>query len=320
MSLWNAKYFRFCVLLILSLGLVVGCYSPSDQNSLTQECRPIKHALGETCVPLNPQRIVTLSSADLDSVLVLGMKPVGVVSNVSPLLRQKVPNVAKVGIVGSVNLEAIAALQPDLIIGGEYGDGAIYQQLSQIAPTVLDGTQTNGEWKQILRFNAKVLGKRDRAEALLREYDQRLKTFREQMAKQGNSPTVSLVRIYPNRISLYLKNSFAGTILEDAGLARPPTQNQGILGEPPFQKMISLETLEQADGDILFVWTYGATSEIAKSAQNALTTLEKDPLWSQLQAVQNQQVYEVDPYWNVSSYIAANAVIDDLFQYLIEEK
>ena len=41
-----------------------------------------------------------------------------------------------VGLESEVNVEAIAALQPDLIIGNKMRQEAIYEQLSAIAPTV----------------------------------------------------------------------------------------------------------------------------------------------------------------------------------------
>ncbi|PSB23096.1 iron-siderophore ABC transporter substrate-binding protein, partial [filamentous cyanobacterium CCP2] len=42
------------------------------------------------------------------------------------------------------------------------------------------------------------------------------------------------------------------------------------------------------------------------------------PLWSTLSAVQQGRVYEVPGYWIGDGPIAANAVIDDLFKYLVE--
>ena len=305
----------FFLLGFLSFSLIVGCNSDS-QTITSSNCRRVEHAVGETCVPPNPERIVTLTSAALDSVLVLGMEPVGIIANTPEILAKEVEGVTVVGQEEAVNLETILSLEPDLILAGGYSE-PVYDQLSQIAPTVIEDVATNGEWKELLQFNAKVLEKRVRAEELLTEYQNRLATFREQLGNKD--PDISLVRVYPDRVSIYLKNSFGGTILADAGLSRPSAQNEGIYGEPPFQKVISQEQLQQADGDVIFVWTFGATPEIAQQADQALKNITTDPLWSKLKAVQTDRVYEIGSYWNVSSLIAANAVIDDLFQYLIEE-
>ena len=78
--------------------------------------------------------------------------------------------------------------------------------------------------------------------------------------------------------------------------------------------------IPEADGDMIFIWTGENTVEGKQQAQKQLTQLQGDPLWQQLEAVKNGRVYEVPSYWIGSSAIAANLVIDDLFQYLIEEK
>jgi len=47
---------------------------------------------------------------------------------------------------------------------------------------------------------------------------------------------------------------------------------------------------------------------------------KKDPLWQKLEAVQNNRVFTVDfNYWSFGNVLAANAILDDLFKYLVEE-
>lgn len=69
------------------------------------------------------------------------------------------------------------------------------------------------------------------AQQVMSEYRDRLQEFQNAL-KAANSaqglpfpPQVSVIRIYPNSINLYLRDSFAGIILQDAGLARPESQN-----------------------------------------------------------------------------------------------
>jgi ABC-type Fe3+-hydroxamate transport system substrate-binding protein len=50
----------------------------------------------------------------------------------------------------------------------------------------------------------------------------------------------------------------------------------------------------------------------------ALARLKADPLWSRLKAVQQNHVYEVPGYWIGFEPIAANAVVNDLFKYLVD--
>lgn len=49
-----------------------------------------------------------------------------------------------------------------------------------------------------------------------------------------------------------------------------------------------------------------------------LNNLLKKPLWRKLEAVQPQQVFPVDGWtWVVANPLAANAVIDDFYKYLV---
>ncbi|MEL6263845.1 MAG: ABC transporter substrate-binding protein [Cyanobacteria bacterium J06626_6] len=132
------------------------------------------------------------------------------------------------------------------------------------------------------------------------------------------SPTISVVRIYPDTITLYTKVGFIGTILEDADLPRPPSQDLNFeetqaFGFSTIQYTVSTETLDKADADVIFIIVGNWDDKI----DDVLAELKANPLWSRLEAVQRGAVYEVGDHWVGSGPIAANAVIDDLFKYLV---
>jgi len=194
--------------------------------------------------------------------------------------------------------------------------------LSQIAPTVLADLETSGEWKQMVRFVGEVLGQPQAATAVLEKYDQHIEQFKQEMADRAENLEISVIRLYPEKISLYQKGSFIRKILDDAGLNRPPSQqlsaDQALaLADNPIQVSISKELLEKADGDVIFVMTYSYHNQ--KELEARLEKLKTDPLWSRLEAVQQNRVYPVGSHWIVSGSLAANAVIDDLFQYLVKQ-
>jgi iron complex transport system substrate-binding protein len=185
--------------------------------------------------------------------------------------------------------------------------GQIYDKLSQIAPTVL-GKGGSDSWKSDFRLFADALGKTEQAKQLMSEYQQRTERLQAQLGKPQERPEISVVNVRVGRIILYLKDTFCGLVLQDAGLPRPPSQNQkgGI-------KDISLESIEAAEGDVMFLWTYGSGK-----AKSALANLKAEPLWSKLDVVQRDRVYEVPEYWMGTGPISANLILDDLFQYLVE--
>ena len=321
------RILKLALILIVTLVTTVACgtgpvsesgsVSPSASNTQT-----IEHAMGTTSVPTQPQRVMVLSW--LDSVLSLGVEPVGSNQVNDSYLRERAAEIPNVGQAGEPNLEKILALKPDLILGSKTQHEPIYGQLSRIAPTVFEGGQGSGEWKETLKLYAEALGKTPEAEQVMADYRARLEELRTRMGDRLANTQVSVVRVYPDGISLYLKDSFCGTILADAGLPRPAAQNlsaseaMSIAGNP-VQLSISRELLDRADGDVLFVWTAENDAETQQEAQQRLEQLKADPLWSSLKAVQQNKVYQVPQYWIGSGPIAANLVIDDLFKYLLDE-
>lgn len=217
------------------------------------------------------------------------------------------------------NLERVLALKPDLILG--LADSTVpYAQLSQIAPTVLVDFEHSGEWKKHFAFVGEVLGKSEQVERVIADYYQRAAEFKQQIKGDPSDITVSIVRIYPTQINLYTKGGFMGTVLEDAGLSRPPSQDLDFeetkeLAKNGIQYTISKEVIDKADGDAVFV----IVGDWDKKIKEVLTSLKTDPLWAKLDAVEQGKVYEVGDHWVGSGAIAANAVLDDLEKYLIDK-
>ncbi|CAN5775391.1 iron-siderophore ABC transporter substrate-binding protein [soil metagenome] len=307
----------------LLAGLVaigaIACYPSPVVNSAPSDCRMVSHPLGETCVPVQSSRVVALDGTAAGNLLSLGVTPAGVASNLLPQMAERLPGVPRLGQSDQINLEALAVLQPDLIIGASWDVEGIYDKLSAIAPTVAFDMQTTADWQRPFRFHGQVLGLEAQAEAVLEQYQRRVEALNAQVS--ASPMQVSLVRVLDQsgQISLYLKNSFGGSILADLGFARPLSQNEGTPDQPPFSKLVSQEALPQADGDVILLFTFGATPEIAAAAEAELDRLKTDPLWQSLKAVQQNQVYPVGHYWGAgNSPLAADWVLDDVEQYLLQ--
>jgi iron complex transport system substrate-binding protein len=275
------------------------------------------------CIPENPQRIASLDPFATETLIALNRLPaaidgIGAVLRRLPELQDRLTDVVNLGD-ETMSLETLLIAQPDLIItiSGNYDE--ILDQLRAIAPTVVLEFNHSGEWKDMTRTYGEIINAQAEVNALLDLYDDRLQTLREQLGEQP--PVVSVVRAYPDRINLYLRDSFPGTILQDAGIPRPDSQNYDMNEaaerfENPIQYSISRETLRDADADIIITWVFGGTAEIAEDARAQLDDLFDDPLWNNLQAVQNGQVYQGGSYWIGSGILAAHRVVDDLFRYV----
>jgi iron complex transport system substrate-binding protein len=278
--------------------------APSDEPAT----RSVEHFRGTTEVPADPQRVVVLDLGELDSAVALGVKPVGAVTapvedGLLSYLADDVEGIELVGEIGEPNLEQIAALEPDLILGSDVRVQDFYDELSAIAPTVF--TESVGvSWKENLAVHAEALGKQEEAEALLAAYDERAAEVGEKVA---DDTTVSIVRFVPGEIRLYAQDNFIGTVLEDAGIARPQAQDVA-----EFSVTVSPEQIALADGDQIFVGTYGDPAETDGPA------VLGGPLWKNLPAVAAGDVHEVDDdIWFLGTGVgAAQLVLDELEQTL----
>ena len=307
-SIWHL------LLSFLMMVSIVACnHSSIPETTFSANCRTVNHMAGETCVPLSPQRLITLSTPTLVDALAVGVKSVGAIFyfDQTPLyLEGKLDGIESLG--RQPNLEKILMLNPDVIIGSEGGTELVYDHLSQIAPTVLGHWRGYPSWKEHFNLVAEVLGKTEEAEQVWTHYKQRVQELRVSLDDNYQDIEVSFVHICCGTIDIDVKNSFSGMILEDVGLRRPPAQN--VVNETGL-KLLSEERLMDIDGDVLFVAATSGESE------EMLKQLKQRPLWNQLRAVQQGRVYPANyATWRGGNPLAADAVIDDLFRYLVEEK
>lgn len=239
--------------------------------------RTLTHAQGTTEIAQKPERVVVLDTGELDDVLSLGLTPVGMVTTeganpVPSYLADQVADVATVGTINELNVEAIAALEPDLILGSQLRADKLYPQLSEIAPTVFS-IRPGYPWKENFLLVGDALGEEEKATEVLNEYADAVAGIGESVAP---GTTVSMVRFLPDRLRLYGNKSLIGVVLKDAGLARPVSQEIDDLAAE-----ISPENIAQAEGDYIFWSSYGdpdATGEtevINSTAWNDLTAVKE---------------------------------------------
>jgi iron complex transport system substrate-binding protein len=165
------------------LLLIVGC-SSAPAAEPTSETVAITHKLGETKVPKDPARVVTLGWNDQDFALALGVVPVLTRAwfdnyNNYPWVKEATGGKGVVAMKGDgIDYEAVAAAKPDLIFAVyETVDKAIYDRLSQIAPTVIQSSEHPDEetpWNEQLLLTGKALGKEAEAKSLLDEVNAKI--------------------------------------------------------------------------------------------------------------------------------------------------
>jgi ABC-type Fe3+-hydroxamate transport system substrate-binding protein len=254
---------RVLVLLLVAAAAAValGCQeSGFDERKETARPLKVQHVKGESKVPGQAERVATLTIDTLDGSLALGVRPVRAVvpgDRLPGYLRGPAAGVETIRPVARGNLAALESAKPDLIVGRQ---GALFEQLSLIAPTVIVEPGTD-RWKLNLRLMGEALGRTNDAEALLTGYDRRVAGVRRVVERR---PRVAVARATESGWRIAPRASFAGTILADVGLRQVSSLARAdlVLVSQPESERVTLDgSFEQGDVDLATWWGPGGVIE-----------------------------------------------------------
>lgn len=310
------------------LLLTTACGQTDDaaqgENKGDGKAYSVQHAMGKTEIPGKPERVVVLTNEGIEALLAVGVKPVGAVKAFTgdpwyDHLKDQLKGVEVVGTEQEVNVEKIAALKPDLIIGNKIRQEAIYDKLNKIAPTVFAET-LRGDWKENLELYAQAVDREKEGQKVLQKFDQRVNDLKAKLGDRVDQE-VSVVRFMPGITRIYYTDSFSGVIFDQLGFKRPANQAKLFKGDGKLGKLaveVDKELIPEMDGDILFYFTY------APEGDNEVKQLEKewthDPMWKNLSAVKKGNVHRVDDViWNTAGgVLAAHEMLDQLEKIMVK--
>ncbi len=222
----------------------------------------VKHKYGSTMVPAPPERVVTVGLMEQDTVLALGVVPVGTTEwfgeqpgALWPWAQERLGDAPLPTVLDgtAIDYERILALQPDLILA-LYSNlsQADYDLLSEIAPTVAPpaGVRDYGiGWEQMTQIVGEVLSKATEAEALIGDIKARFAEVREQYpAFVGASAVVATPY---EGVFVYGAEDPRGYLLSDLGFSLPENLAE-VVGDA-FGGNLSMERLDLLDTDVL-IW------------------------------------------------------------------
>jgi iron complex transport system substrate-binding protein len=302
---------------VLSLTACAGSAGDADETTTGGSSdgafpRTVEHAMGSTEISERPERVVVLDTGELDSVLSLGVTPVGAVTTAvdSEFLSYLAEDAAGVEVVGTIaepDLEAIAALEPDLILSNVVRHEDVYDQLSQIAPTVF-AADVGDTWKENLLLDAEALGLEEEAAGLLDEYEADAAALGEDIGDPAGT-TVSTIRFVAGVIRAYNADSFIGTVMADIGL-----DHQQVATDRATFAELSAEQVTQADADIVLYSSYGPAADSGEAQVVA------GPLWPRLAAVAEGRAVQVedDVFYTGIGLRAATLQLEQLRELLVD--
>ncbi|WP_127531233.1 ABC transporter substrate-binding protein [Paenibacillus kobensis] len=310
----------FALMLVFAV-VATGCGSKEEKSeggtesgsAQTESVREIKHAMGTTKLTGTPQRVVVLTNEGTEALLALGVKPIGAVQSFEgdpwyPHIKDQMEGVEVLGGESQPNIELIASLKPDLIIGNKMRQEKVYDQLSAIAPTVMSET-LRGEWQNNFKLYAEALNKKEDGDKLLADFAKKIEDAKTTLG-DNLQKKVSIVRFMPDKTRIYYNETFSGMILDQIGMARPEAQSKD-----GFADDVNKDRIPDMDGDILFYFMYNPDG--SDTTQKVADEWMNDPLWKNLSVAKNNNVHQVDDaIWNTSGgIISANKMVDELLTY-----
>jgi iron complex transport system substrate-binding protein len=274
------------------------------------EVRTIKHVMGETKITGTPQKMVALYQGASDVAVAYGIKPVGIVESwmeqpVYNYLRAQLGDVPQLGAEHQPNLEAISKLKPDVIFASKLRHEKIYNQLSQIAPTVMINEVY--EWKETVRLIGEVMNRQEQGAKLMQDWNNRVADFKAKMGSRlPMEATITNFRADHARI-FYM--GYAGGILKELGFTRPKGHDAETWGV----MLTSKESIKDMNAELIFNFYSAADPKVDKLYKE----WTEHPLWKNLEAVKKNQVVTVDEVsWNYAGgYISANNMLDELYAF-----
>lgn len=314
------SYISILLLIFMALSVILtGCQSQKKESANSPEVqednseRVIKHAMGETKIKGTPKRIIALEFSFVDSLAKLDIQPIGIAddnssNNIIEPIRTKIGSYTSLGSRYEVNLEKISSLKPDLIIGDISRNKEIYESLSEIAPTILLDSFSAGYKESIatLPVIADAVGQGNRAAEILKAHNEIIEKYKK-LVPSDEKRTVLPAVVNSKALFGHSAISFTGSLLESVGL------KNGINSEKAYNEM-TLEQLLKFNPDVLFIMTTGEKTIIDE--------WKDGPLWKELKAVQNNQVFFVDrTKWSLSrGIIAAEEILKETFDNMYPKK
>ncbi|BBG03535.1 MULTISPECIES: iron-siderophore ABC transporter substrate-binding protein [Pseudonocardia] len=231
----------------------------------------IPHALGETVLPERPQRVVTLSAANADVALALGVVPVAIprtvyggdAEGVLPWVRDAVeasggefPQVIGTDDLAAIPLEQVAAARPDLILATYSGlTRPEYDQLSAIAPTVAypDAPYSTG-WQDQTRIAGDALGEPERAARLIEETRALLGGAVERFPQLAGRTFVYSGGMDAGSLGVFRAGDVRVQLVTDMGLTLAPYVEENAPGGDEVYYTVSPELVSGVESDLLIAF------------------------------------------------------------------
>jgi len=303
-------FINVIIILLLLLIAFTSCQSPDDTDNSTDKIT-VKHELGETDVPKNPEKVIVFDFGILDTLDYLNIPVVGVPQMNIPQYLDKYTGdeYENIGSLKEPDFEKIANIDPDLIIiSGRQSE--LYNELKKIGPVIylgIDHTRYIESFRENVKIIGEIFSKETEIEQALNDIDEQIAHVKTKAEEIGKGSLIILAN--DDKISAYGENSRFGIIHDVFGVA---TVDESIEASTHGMN-VSFEYVAKQNPDLLYVIDRSA----AIGEESAAKSIVENELMRSTKAMQNDDIYYLNPdiwYLSGGGIISIQEMIDEILE------
>lgn len=281
------KWLGWVLLTAMTLGILSGC-SLSNKNEMPENKEQIVSNAGivdgegnTVIVEEEPQRIVSLSPSVTEIISYLGAENKLIGRTDYCNFPETIKDVVSVGDIYNPNLEAIIALEPDLVLASNFGSEEVMSKLKETgikAVFLYEEESFEGTYAMIEKVGA-LIHKETEADTTIGQMKKIVEETVGKVAalKSDNRPLkVYYTMEFGEADYTAGGNTFIGDMIALAGGDNIAKDIEGW--------SISKEKIAEEDPDLI----------IMTSGRNMIENIKKDAFYKKLKAVKEDKLYEID--------------------------
>ncbi len=262
-------------------------------------------------------RVVALEWMQAESLVTLGVMPVGLADkelyNTWVAAAPVDDSVAAVGTRGEPSTTSVLKLAPDLVIADATTSQASIEALEKQVPVLVVKSTDAAAQLQTMRDGfsliAEAVGKEDEAEDVLAALDQKLAEGRSKLESADAATSFAFADGWVDggnvAVRMFGKGSLMSDLAERLGLSNAWT---GKVDPEWGLGTTDPEGLTTLKGDVSFFY-----NQPEEGSDVFMDDLAKNPIWSALPFVKDQQVYKLDTgVWTFGGPRSAENFVDDV--------
>jgi iron complex transport system substrate-binding protein len=234
-------------------------------------------------VDKNPERVIVLMNSFVDMWVENGGEMVGMIEDPNNIVPGT-ENVETVGRFGSISLEKVISLEPDLVIlsSNSKSSTELIQPLEENGIQIMPLTyEFKDDYFKISRIFALINDRVDLYQENAESVENEVKELIERIPAENN-PSVLILFATSKSVTARGSLSTLGEMLKDL-----KTENIAEGEELMETTQFSMEQVIAEDPDFILVQTMGSDMEAVR--ERLVSEVESNPAWSELSAVKNKK-------------------------------